>query len=44
MTVEPFRNQPVETFATPEAQAAMRHALREVRARFGGHYPKKNKK
>jgi 1-pyrroline-5-carboxylate dehydrogenase len=39
MTVEPFRNQPVETFATPEAQAAMRHALREVRARFGGHYP-----
>jgi len=39
MTVEPFRNQPVETFATEEARREMREALQRVRGEFGRHYP-----
>lgn len=39
MTVEPFRNQPIETFQTPEARAAMKEALGRVRAEFGRHWP-----
>ncbi len=39
MTVEPFRNEPVETFSTEEARRAMREALRAVREGFGRHYP-----
>ncbi|WP_243032228.1 L-glutamate gamma-semialdehyde dehydrogenase [Thermus altitudinis] len=38
MTVEPFRNQPIETFGTEEAKREMREALRRVRAEFGRHY------
>ncbi|WP_114313971.1 L-glutamate gamma-semialdehyde dehydrogenase [Thermus caldifontis] len=38
MTVEPFRNQPIETFQTEEAKREMREALRRVRAEFGRHY------
>ncbi|GAB5603107.1 L-glutamate gamma-semialdehyde dehydrogenase [Thermus sp. FJN-A] len=39
MTVEPFRNQPVETFQTEGARREMKEALRRVRAEFGRHYP-----
>lgn len=39
MTVEPFRNEPIETFQTEEARRAMREALRRVREEFGRHYP-----
>ncbi|MER3557044.1 MAG: L-glutamate gamma-semialdehyde dehydrogenase [Thermus sp.] len=39
MTVEPFKNQPIETFQTPEAKAAMKEALARVRAEFGRHWP-----
>jgi delta-1-pyrroline-5-carboxylate dehydrogenase (EC 1.5.1.12) len=39
MTVEPFRNQPIETFTGEEARREMREALRRVRAEFGRHWP-----
>ncbi|GGN05547.1 L-glutamate gamma-semialdehyde dehydrogenase [Thermus composti] len=39
MTVEPFRNQPIETFQTEEARREMREALKRARAEFGRHYP-----
>ncbi len=39
MTVEPFRNQPVETFKDEGAKREMKEALRRVRAEFGRHWP-----
>jgi 1-pyrroline-5-carboxylate dehydrogenase len=39
MTVEPFRNQPIETFTGEEARREMREALRRVREEFGRHWP-----
>ena len=38
MTVEPFRNQPIETFGTEEARREMKEALKRVRAEFGRHW------
>ena len=39
MTVEPFRNEPIERFTTEESKKAMKQALAEVRAQFGKEYP-----
>ncbi len=39
MTVEPFRNEPIDRFETEESKKAMKRALDEVRAQFGREYP-----
>ncbi len=39
MTVEPFKNEPVERFTSEESRKAMQAALAEVRAQFGREYP-----
>ena len=35
MTVEPFRNEPIETFQTEEARRAMRDHLLGISSRLG---------
>ena len=35
----PFRNEPYADFGLPQNQAAMRHALAQVRQEFGREYP-----
>lgn len=39
MTVEPFRNEPIETFTSEEARVMMKRTLTEIKAQFGQEYP-----
>lgn len=39
LTPEPYRPEPVESFASPEKQAEMQKSLAFVKAQLGNHYP-----